>query len=643
MTYALLLASSILLSLILTPAARRLALRFGAIDKPDERRIHLLPTPRLGGLAVYGSLLLSLSVMSVVDSSIAGVLSLNLQNFAFAAGGTLVLAVGMIDDCRSLTPVVKLLAEILAAVAVVASGCRINAEFGWEFGWLGAPLSVLWIVAVTNGVNMIDGLDGLAVGASLISSVALFSVALYLAHVNSALILAALCGALFGFLCYNFHPARIFLGDSGSLLVGFVLAVTAIESASKAAAAVAILVPILAMGLPLGELALTTFRRILRTVRVVRVDGQTRRYEFSAFERPALFTADQGHIYHRLLALGITQRTAVIVLYGVCAGLGLAAFAVVIYQGMVLALLLAAVAVMATVAVRGLDYRELQLLRGGVFLPLFDLPAMSRKLVYIAVDIVFIVASWLGASVICYQGEMSDVALWRLLHVVPLITLVQIGCFMVSGFYRRFYRYAGVADLLAIAKALALAAAATWVALLAAGHGQPPALSVTLLDGYLLATLTVGSRLSFRVLEHFFNAGRSGRRRAVIYGAGNCGVAALHEFQSNPTLGIEAVCFLDDDPRKQGGMIQGIPIQGFEALAALLEQRKIDDVIMATAKITQERLETLGRRCTQAGIALRRFQITLDGVQALAKPSLTPVASQHTTASAEKFTGPRGV
>jgi UDP-GlcNAc:undecaprenyl-phosphate/decaprenyl-phosphate GlcNAc-1-phosphate transferase len=530
----------------------------------------------------------------------------------FAATAVL-MVVGLVDDLRSLRPALKLAVEILAGIIAVASGCRIDTVVGIDLGWFGPTATVFWIVAIINAVNMIDGLDGLAAGAGLIIGATLFSISLYLGNIESSLILAALCGALLGFLCYNFHPARIFLGDSGSLFIGFVLAVSAIQSSSKAATITVIIWPLLALGLPLAELVLTMLRRTLRVVRVVRLDERTQRYEFSFSGSAALFTADRDHIHHRLLATGLTNSRVVAILYGVCALLGVGSFLLVInyHDANVLLLLLAFG--LAAIAIKQLDYRELQPFRSGLLLPLFDLPAANRRLVCVLLDLGFISLSYLAASAILLN-TFSRASLAPLLTIVPLLAAVKIGCFMLAGLYRRSYRYAGITDLFALGKAIALATTGGWIVFFAAGYGRFPALSVVVLDAYLLATLLLGSRVSFRLLDYVFSMSRPGMR-TLIYGAGSAGVAALREIRSNPAIGMRPIGFLDDDPGKQGCMLQEVSVYQSAELAAFIQERKTDAVVIATRKLPREELGKVTRLCANAGIMLRYFQITLDELE----------------------------
>jgi UDP-GlcNAc:undecaprenyl-phosphate/decaprenyl-phosphate GlcNAc-1-phosphate transferase len=359
--YILILSSSAALSLVATPVVRRIAISCGAVDVPGGRRIHSAPTPRFGGLAVFLSIILALAVACLTDSFVAGTLLAHSAEVAgLFAATTVLMVVGLVDDRHSLRPVSKLAGQILAGIIVVVAGCRIDTVVRIDLDWLGPPATVFWIVAIINAVNMVDGVDGLAAGIGLIISATLFSISLYLGNIESTLILAALSGALLGFLCYNFYPACIFLGDSGSLLIGFLLAVSAIQSSSKAATVSAIIWPLLALGLPLAELALTTLRRTLRVVGVVRLDMRTQRYEFCFFGSAALFTADRDHIHHRLLATGLTHGRVVAILSGVSALFGVGSFLLVINYHDANVLLLLVAFGLAAVAVKQLDYLELQ-------------------------------------------------------------------------------------------------------------------------------------------------------------------------------------------------------------------------------------------------------------------------------------------
>lgn len=303
MLMAVLLSGAI--SFFMTPPVKKFAEKVGAIDIPkDGRRVHDHPIPRMGGLAIFFGFVLSVLVFVDMTTPIMGML----------IGAVIIAAMGAVDDIVNLNAWVKLGIQILAALVAIRSGIVFDVISNpilfsqtafIPIGYLTVPLTIVWIVACTNAVNLIDGLDGLAVGVSAISSLTMLVVALFVAEPNVALILAALTGACLGFIPYNLNPAKIFMGDVGSQLLGFVLATVSIMGMFKFHAIITFLVPVLAMSVPLADTVFAFFRRIAH--------GQSP------------FHADKGHFHHRLLAMGLSQKQAVAVLYAVSAVLGLLA------------------------------------------------------------------------------------------------------------------------------------------------------------------------------------------------------------------------------------------------------------------------------------------------------------------------------
>lgn len=309
-------ALAALVSYLATPAVRRLALGTGALDKPDSgpgaRHIHSQPTPRLGGLAIFAGFTAAVGV-GMLSTRLAGWE----QFLGLWLGALVVLAVGIADDYLDLPAKVKLAGQVLAAVVFVLFGNSVQwISNPWAKGpfpgmtyigsW-GTPLTIFWMVGVTNTLNLIDGLDGLAAGVASIASVTLLLVALQEGQPYVVLLAAALAGAALGFLPYNFNPAKIFMGDTGSLFLGFTLAGIAVQGTLKSATTIALAVPLLALGLPILDTTLAITRRFLHG-------------------RP-IFQADRGHLHHRLLALGLSQRQAVLILYFVSGCFGLSAVA----------------------------------------------------------------------------------------------------------------------------------------------------------------------------------------------------------------------------------------------------------------------------------------------------------------------------
>lgn len=329
---------ALLVALSLTPIVRRLALRVGAVDQPVARSVHTEPKPFLGGVAIYAAFSLTILLTVGLESrSIQGLL----------VGGALIVLLGVIDDFYRLSAKVKFFGQVIAAaVLVVGFGVQIRfianpfadaAFFAERFiffdrPWVAAAITIFWIVAVTNIVNLIDGLDGLAAGISSIAAVTILLVALRMEQPQAALLAAALAGAAIGFLRYNFNPAKIFMGDAGAMFLGYALAAVSVLGLLKTAAAAGLLVPVLALGLPILDTALAIVRRVLT--------GRS------------IGLADKEHLHHRLLQRGLSHRGAVLVMWTFSGSLGVAAVAVAgltFTQGMLVLLLIAAATVLGLI------------------------------------------------------------------------------------------------------------------------------------------------------------------------------------------------------------------------------------------------------------------------------------------------------
>ena len=299
------LLTATLVSLISTPVVRSLAFRMGAVDVPkDARRMHDHPIPRMGGLAIFFGFILSVLIFLPLTPELRGML----------LGGVVIVILGIFDDIYTLPALFKLLVQIGAALIAVLHGNCVYAlsnpnifstEPYWDLGLLSIPITVLWIVGITNAVNLIDGLDGLACGVSTISSMTLLVIALIVSEPDVAILMAALSGSCIGFLPYNLNPAKIFMGDTGSTFLGFILAVVSIQGLFKFYTIISFAVPFLMLGLPIFDTCFAILRRVSH--------GQSP------------MAPDRGHIHHRLIDMGFSQKQAVAVLYIISAILGLSA------------------------------------------------------------------------------------------------------------------------------------------------------------------------------------------------------------------------------------------------------------------------------------------------------------------------------
>jgi len=345
-TYISVYLGSAFLALVATPVVIWLARRIGAMDHPGVRSIHKKPVPRIGGAAIFvSSMCLILCVLFVRNDTGETFRDTRLQLATLLGSAGFVFLVGLVDDLRGLPARFKFLAELAAAGALCLAGVRIDdigitEHAAISLDWLGCPLTLLWVVGITNAINLSDGLDGLAAGISAIASAVIAILAIYSGNVIMAVFALALAGSLSGFLVFNFHPAKIFMGDCGSLFLGFIIAASSVMCMTKSTAIVGLTLPALALGIPIFDTLFSMLRRFL--------------------ERRSLFAPDRSHFHHRLLDMGFHQRHAVMIVYVLTllsSGLGLLMIvtrdigALIVFGGILL-LLLAAFRVVGAVRLR---------------------------------------------------------------------------------------------------------------------------------------------------------------------------------------------------------------------------------------------------------------------------------------------------
>ena len=346
MTHIVTFMTALLVAAVATPIVLHIARRFGLYDAPSQlRKVHRRPIPRLGGVAIALGFFAPLTALLLYSNDISVAYRNNVHHVVgLYLGGVLVLGLGVLDDIRGVSAWGKLGAQLVVAALMFQLGFvieRLAIPF-WgpmDLGLLSFPVTILWFVGVMNVVNLIDGLDGLAGGVSFFAVAVMYVVGSLDGVVLTTLFSAALGGAIVGFLFYNFNPATIFMGDCGSLFLGFVIAAVGIQTQAKSSAAIALTVPVLALGLPIVDTILAVIRRLRR--------GKS------------VFSADREHIHHRLIALGLTQRQAVLILYALCGLFAAAAIAVKAGSNVTIVLALAAMTFVIFVAGRFFRFQEL--------------------------------------------------------------------------------------------------------------------------------------------------------------------------------------------------------------------------------------------------------------------------------------------
>lgn len=319
-------------SLLLTPVVKALSFKIGAVDVPkDNRRMHDHPIPRLGGLAIFMGFAFAVLLMVPLDGPRKGML----------LGAVIIVILGIFDDIYALPAKLKFVVQIAAALVAVLAGNRIevlsnpnifSSDPFWELGWLSFPITVIWIVAITNAVNLIDGLDGLACGVSTISAVTMLVIALLVSELDVAVIMGALAGACIGFLPYNFNPAKIFMGDTGATFLGFIMATMSVQGMFKMYNIISFVVPFLMLGLPIFDVCFAVVRRISK--------GQSP------------MSPDRSHVHHKLIDMGMSQKQAVGTLYVISAILGLSAVVLTASGALKAMVVLIALALAAVIAWR---------------------------------------------------------------------------------------------------------------------------------------------------------------------------------------------------------------------------------------------------------------------------------------------------
>ena len=584
--------SAFLASLALTPLVRALARRGGAVAAPKSDRWHTKPTAMFGGVAI----------MAAVIGTLLLYLPSTRESRVVIAGSLALFLVGLADDFLNIKPYQKLIGQLLSAAAVVALGLVLP----WTASF---PLNVLvtmfWLVGITNAVNMLDNMDGLATGVSAIAAVFLGLNFVANQQWPEALLLAAFAGALIGFLIYNHHPASIFMGDCGSMFVGFFLASSALVSGpggGRSRSVVAVLaVPVLVFVVPIFD---TTFVTLMR-----KMAGR------------AASQGGRDHTSHRLVALGLSEKRAVWMLYVFAVAAG--SLALLVRQS-ALDVSLSAIASFTLILtflgvylarVRVYDEDDPGAARPkAIFAFLADL-TFKRRLFEVALDVVLIVLAYYFAHAMVF-GPASDAAGWHLfLATLPIVIALKLAALLASGIYRGLWRFASLNDVLTYGRGVALGSVLTIVYVAVTARPAGVVLSVFIIDAMLLLLAVTSSRLAFRGLRRLFPTPRQkSGRRVVIYGATDEGEMVLRQLHFNMALQRLPVAFLDANPRKAGRFVHGLPIgpaNDAESIAAFCRGHGAEELLIATARVSTPSLREIVEACSRAGVSVSRMNIDI--------------------------------
>jgi UDP-GlcNAc:undecaprenyl-phosphate GlcNAc-1-phosphate transferase len=584
-------AASALLALVLTPIVRAFARRIGMIAKPKSDRWHKKPTAMLGGVAIWLSVLIGYFVF--VPSSPYGWVIIGASTFLFL--------VGLADDLLNTKPYQKLVGQVMGSAFVIYYGLSLP----WTRSFsVNVALTIFWLIGITNAVNLLDNMDGLAPGIAAIASAFLAISFINTGHPTEALMLMIFAGALLGFLVYNSNPASIFMGDSGSMFVGFFVASSALVNLTggRSRSLLPVLaVPVLILFIPIFD---TTFVTILR-----KVSGR------------AASQGGRDHTSHRLVALGMSERRAVWMLYGFAALAGILGLLV---QSVKLDVSLAAIAgftvlltllgvYLAGVKVYDKTEEALALKDHSLYAFLIDL-SYKRRIFEVLLDLILILLSYWCAYALKF-GAFSDSNAWKLfLRTLPVLVFVKMAAFLVMGVYRGIWRYTGLDNLIVFAKAVVLGSVLSVLVILFRFRFEGFSRTIFIIDGLLMFLFLAGSRMAFRLFRQVLPVSGSGEgRRVLIYGAGDAGELVLRELLNNRELKYSPVGFLDDDPAKNGKVIHGLKVYGSNGdLNSVCRQHDVNEVLISISSMPEERLQEIRGFCRTHDISVKRMRITIE-------------------------------
>jgi UDP-GlcNAc:undecaprenyl-phosphate GlcNAc-1-phosphate transferase len=582
-------AVAFVLALLLTPLVRAFARRVGMVAVPKTDRWHKKPTAMLGGVVIWFTVILAYFIF--IPLTVYGPVILLASTFLFL--------VGLVDDVLHIKPYQKLIGQVLGAALVV--------YYGLSLPWTGSvllnmALAIFWLIGITNAINLLDNMDGLASGIAIIAAGFLALSFVNTGQFNEALIMLLFAGALLGFLLYNSNPASIFMGDCGSMFVGFFLASSALINVSggRSRSFLPVLaVPILVLFIPIFD---TTFVTVLR-----KLSGR------------AASQGGRDHTSHRLVALGMSERHAVWMLYGFAALSGLLA---ILVQRAPLDVSLAAIAgftilltligvYLAGVKVYDKSDEAMALKEKPLYAFLVDV-SYKRRVFEVLLDVVLIILSYWSAYAINFPPTSPA---WNLfIRTLPVLVFVKMSVFLVMGVYRGLWRYTGMSDMIVFAKAVALSSVASLLVLLFAFRFEGFSRKVFVIDAVLMLLFLAGSRMAFRVFRQILPAAStSNGRRVLIYGAGDGGELLLRELRNNRELNLSPIGFLDDDPAKSGKVIHGLRVFGANGdLGTVCKQHEIDEVVISSLKMADERIQEVLHVCADRQIVVKQMRITME-------------------------------
>ena len=580
-------------ALLLTYLVRAAARRYGFVAKPKADRWHKKPTAMMGGAAIFLTTVL-VYILFVPHTS---------ESWVVLGASSFLFLVGLLDDILNIKPYQKLVGQLIGATIIIG--------FNLTLPWTGYEIvdiwiTVIWLIGITNAINLLDNMDGLAAGISVVAAISLAIGFGTSGQTEELLFVTAFIGALLGFLVFNFNPASIFMGDCGSMFVGFLLASSVLmnQVGGRSRGVLTILaVPALILFVPIFD---TTFVTILR-----KLWGRK---------------ASQGgrdHTSHRLVALGLSERNAVLMLCGFAILAGALALLVqkldtsqsLALIGVFTVLLTIVGVYLAKVKVYEEQEEQLALQNNAAFGFLVNL-SHKRRVFEVVMDAIFITLSYYAAYALMF-GAFENTSNWDLfIRTVPILIVVKLFAFLFAGVYRGIWKYTSVGDFVTFFKGVFIGSILSVLAVLLFYRFQNFSRAVFVLDGLILFIAISGSRMAFRLFRQLLpmpNAAAG--RNVLIYGAGDGGEMVLRELINNPEWEYLPIGFVDDDPLKKDKVIHGLKVYGGNgSLKSICQQNDVQEILLSFRSVTPERLKEVRQICDEANVSLKRALIKIEPV-----------------------------
>lgn len=571
---------SALLALALTPLIRRLAIAVGCVSRPTQDRWGRRVVPRLGGIPIALGFIAATGWASFQQPRMVG----------FLLAGGWILAVGLIDDLRRMHPNTKLIAQIFAGCLILFWGNQFNVQPPW----LAIPLTIGWLVLVMNAFNLMDNMDGLSAGIGAIAGGFCTVQSFLTGQFTTAIVGAALTGATLGFLRYNLPPAKIFMGDTGSQVLGLGLGALVLMESWRQSAQVLVLLalPTLLLAVPIFDTLFVTFQRVLHG------------------RHP--FQGGTDHTSHRLGVLGLTPRQVVFALYAVTASFGALSLTLPGQEPL-------AVAGIWLIAIGGLITLGIYLSKVRVYTVSSETPAPETpvtmidtmlmhkwRIVEVVADFVFIFACYVMAYALRFEANLTPDIEKLIFQSLPWVIAVKIGCFFSFGLYRGVWRYLGLHDLTNILKAVVTSSVLSALVVLYLWRFEGYSRAVFIIDGTLLFLAVSGARLVEPMLNEWVHSSAQHPNPVVIVGAGDSGELLLQQIKLDRTGTRRVIGFLDDDLQKRGDRIHGVPILGTRSdLGRIVQAYGVREIFIAIRRPPEDLTRQVQGYCEENGLSWR--------------------------------------